>query len=98
MAGPLPSVPYFVFLSRANRRPRVEVWPIPLEQPLPAVPVPLLPGDSDVPLDLQQALQTIYDWYSYDRVADHSGEPAVRLAPEQQAWADERLRAAGMRS
>ena len=98
LAGPLPSVPYFVFLSRANRRPRVEVWPIPLEQPLPAVPVPLLPGDSDVPLDLQQALQTIYDWYSYDRAADHSGEPAVQLAPEQQAWADEWLRAAGMRS
>ena len=44
LAGPLPSVPYFVFLSRVNRRPRVEVWPIPLEQPLPTVPVPLLPG------------------------------------------------------
>ncbi len=98
LAGTLPSVPYFVFLSRANRRPRVEVWPTPLEQPLPRVPVPLLPDDGDVLLDIQEALQTIYEWYSYDRATDHSGEPPVRLAPEQQAWANERLRAAGLRS
>jgi len=97
LAGPLPSVPYFVFLSRVTRRPRVEIWPIPLDQPLPTVPVPLLPGDPDVTLDLQQALQTIYDWYDYDRAADHAGEPPLPLAPEQQAWADERLRAAGLR-
>ena len=97
LAGPLPSVPYFVFLSRATRRPRVEIWPIPLDQPLPTVPVPLLPGDPDVMLDLQQALQTIYEWYNYERAADHAGEPAFPLAPEQQAWADERLRAAGLR-
>ena len=97
LAGPLPSVPYFVFLSRVTRRPRVEIWPIPLDQPLPTVPVPLLPGDPDVMLDLQQALQTIYEWYGYDRAADHAGEPPLPLAPEQQAWADERLRAAGLR-
>lgn len=97
LSGTLPSVPYFVFLSRANRRPRVEIWPIPLEQPLPTVPVPLLPGDADVLLDLQQALQAIYDWYGYDRAADHSKEPPCPLASEQQAWADRRLRAAGLR-
>lgn len=97
LAGPLPSVPYFVFLSRATRRPRVEIWPIPLDQPLPTVPVPLLADDPDVMLDLQQAFQTIYEWYGYDRAADHDGAPPLPLAPEQQAWADERLRAAGLR-
>lgn len=97
VAGPLPSVPYFVFLSRAERRPRIEVWPIPLEQPLPTVPVPLLAGDADVLLDLQQAFQTVYDWFSYDRAADHRGAPPVPLTPDQQAWADARLRAAGLR-
>jgi hypothetical protein len=97
LAGTLPSVPYFVFLSRATRRPRVEIWPIPLDQPLPTVPVPLLPGDPDVMLDLQQAFQAIYDWYGYDRAADHSAHPPLPLAPEQQAWAEQRLRAAGLR-
>lgn len=55
MRQPLPSAPYFVFLSRAPDRPIIEVWPVSLAEPLPVVPVPLLPGDADVPLDLQQA-------------------------------------------
>jgi len=97
LAGPLPSVPYFVFLSRAEQRPRVEVWPIPLDQPLPTVPIPLLPGDADVSLDLQQAFQTIYELFEYDQAADHSGAPSVSLTPEQAAWAEARLRSAGLR-
>ena len=39
----------------------MQVWPIQLDQPLPEVPVPLLPGDPDVLLDLQQVLTTTYD-------------------------------------
>lgn len=97
VAGPLPSVPYFVFLSRANCRPRIEIWPIPLEQSLPTVPVPLLPGDADVYLDLQLAFQTVYDLFGYDRGVDHSGPARVRLTDDQATWAEERLRAAGFR-
>ncbi len=55
-AEPLPAVPYFVFISQAGRRHEVQVWPIALDQPLPVFPIPLLPGDPPVPLDLQQAL------------------------------------------
>src|SRR5579884_3115678 len=51
-AQPPPAAPYFVFLSRSGQRAVVEAWPIALEQPLPAVAVPLLPGDPDVTLDL----------------------------------------------
>ena len=94
---PLPSVPYFVFVSRANRRPRVETWPIALDQPLPTIPVPLLTGDQDVMLDLQLALQTIYRLFKYHRAADHSGNPQVPLSYEQSEWAIERLRLAGLR-
>src|ERR1019366_1661114 len=56
---PLPAVPYFVFLNRAEKRKEVEVWPIALESPLPEVAVPLLPGDVDARLDLQKALTTV---------------------------------------
>jgi hypothetical protein len=97
LAGILPSVPYFVFLSRANRRPRVQVWPIPLEQPLPTVPVPLLPGDSDVMLNLQEAFQEIYEHYAYEDAANHTGAPVVPVSPEQMTWLEERMRDAGMR-
>ncbi len=94
---PLPSVPYFVFLSRANRRPRVETWPIALDQPLPEVPIPLLAGDPDVMLDIQLAFQTIYSLFKYHRAADHTGDPRESLSTEQAAWAEERLRLAGLR-
>ncbi len=94
---PLPSTPYFVFLSRAERRKDVEVWPIALEQPLPEVPIPLLPGDPDAKLDLQRALSTIYDIIGYDDLVDYSQPPPGSLSDEQTAWVDERLRSAGRR-
>jgi hypothetical protein len=95
--GPLPSAPYFVFLSRANRRRRIEIWPIALDGPLPKVRVPLLAGDADVELDLQLALQTIYDLYDYAQPEEHRGPPPNPLSPEQAAWVEARLKDAGMR-
>lgn len=95
--GPLPSVPYFVFLSRAHRRPRLDVWPIALNQPLPTVHVPLAVGDDDTTLDLQQALTTAYNGYGYDDAVDHSSQPTVPLDAAQSEWTEGCLRQAGMR-
>jgi hypothetical protein len=75
----------------------VEVRPIALDEPLPDVPIPLLPGDADVQLHLQLALQTVYDLFAYDEAADHTGDPAVPLPPEWSEWAKARLVAAGIR-
>jgi hypothetical protein len=95
---PLPAAPYFVFLSRSGRRGVVEVWPIALEQPLPVVPVPLLAGDPDVPLDLQRALQTVYDIIGYDDLLDYSQAPPGPLTPGELAWVEEQLRQSGRRA
>jgi hypothetical protein len=92
MRDPLPGHPYFVFLSRAEKRPQTDVWPIGLGAPLPTVPVPLLPGDADVPLNLQEALGSVYDTFRYDRTINYALPPDVPLAPQEAAWADERLR------
>ncbi len=97
LSGILPSVPYFVFVSRRNTRPKEEIWPIALDQPLPPVPVPLLAGDLDVHLDLQRALNTVYELFGYDTAADHRGDPALPLPPEWSTWAHERLRVAGIK-
>jgi len=97
MIDPLPQAPYFVFLSRPETRPVIDVWPIHLDQSLPLVPVPLLAGDPDTSLDLQTAFSNIYDICSYDIIIDYSGDPEVPLPPEGAAWVAERLRAAGLR-
>lgn len=94
----LPNVPYFVFLCRAKRRKDVEVWPIPLDQPLPEVTVPLIPGDAEVKLDLQKALGTIYDIIGYDELMDYTLPPPGRLSADQLTWIDERLKRARVRN
>jgi Protein of unknown function (DUF4058) len=94
---PLPAVPYFVFLSRAERRKDVEIWPIALESPLPEVAVPLLPGDADARLDLQKALTTVYDILGYDELIDCGKPPPGPLSEAELKWVDEQLGRAGRR-
>jgi hypothetical protein len=96
-AEPLPDAPYFVFLSRVGRRAVVEVWPMPLDHSLSPVQVPLLPGDPDVILDLQQALSTIYNIFGYDDLLDYTGPPPGLLDPKQNEWIEEQLRRSGRR-
>src|SRR5262249_15174465 len=94
---PLPPAPYYVFLSRVERRKVVEVWHIPLQGPLPEVTVPLLPGDADVLLDLQRALSTVYDILGYDEMIDYRQPPPGPLTPAEAAWVEEQLQRAGRR-
>ncbi len=96
-SDPLPPAPYFVFVSRAEARSKVEVWPILLDQPLPTIPVPLLPDDPDVPLDLQAALSAEYEIIGYDELIDYTRPPPGPLTPAQAAWVEQRLRSAGRR-
>jgi hypothetical protein len=94
---PLPSVPYFVFVSRAGRRPQVGIWPIALSAPLPSVPVPLDPGDPDVMLDLQAVLSGLHEAMGYDLSVDYTRPPPGPLSPEDAAWIDQQLRTGGRR-
>jgi hypothetical protein len=94
MQEPLPAASYYVLLSRTEERPVTEVWPIPLDQPLPKVPVPLLKGDADVLLDLQAALRAIYDDGGFDLAVDYQHAPDPPLSAGQARWARELVRTA----
>ncbi|MEA3339920.1 MAG: DUF4058 family protein [Chloroflexota bacterium] len=83
----LPESDYFVFLTRAERRDQVETWPIGVRDPLPAVPIPLLPGDDDVILDLSHALRAIYDEARYDLSIDYGQPPVPPLSDDDAEWA-----------
>lgn len=87
MQESLPEVPYFVFLSRAERRPVLDIWPIALDQQLPVVPVPLLHGDADVLVDLQATFNAVYDLLGYDLLVDYHRSPTPALVPGQAQWA-----------
>jgi len=89
----LPAAPYFVFLSRSETRPLIDVWPIQLSEALPTVPVPLLAGDADISLDLQLAFTAVYDLIGYSKALDYTRLPDAPLEGEAAAWAAERVRA-----
>ena len=97
MIEPYPPGEYFVLVSRAETRPLTDVWPIKLDQPLPPVPVPLLQGDPDVSLDLQQAVNNVYDLGRFDLRIDYKRPPDVPLTPEQEEWVAQQLRKTGLR-
>lgn len=95
---PVPPAPYYVTLSRIDRRPKVEVWPIQFHEKLPTVPVPLLEPDPDVSLDLGRIVSAVYERGAYGRLIDYSQPPPPPpLSGEEAAWLDQHLRAQNAR-
>jgi hypothetical protein len=64
------------------------VHPIRLEEPLPEVSIPLLPGDTPVRLNLQAVFGRTYDAGPYKREIDYRNDrPVPPLSAKQLAWA-----------
>jgi Protein of unknown function (DUF4058) len=84
---PVPSAAYYVVLSRAERRPRVDVWPIQLWDRLPVLPVPLLEPDPDVALDLGAAVASVYERGAYTQQIDYrQSAPPPPLTNAEAEW------------
>lgn len=83
---PYPNADYYVLVSRADRRPRAEVYCASLRSPLPRFPVPLAYPDPDRPIDLQAIYQSVYELadYSGSLQYDRPVEPA--LSEQDAAW------------
>ncbi len=92
---PLPPAPYYAFLSRFDRRPVTQVWAIDLRQPLPNLPVPLLPPDEDVVLELQTAVDACFALVGYERLLDYrQPPPPPPFSDEDSEWINGRIAAA----
>ncbi len=98
LARPLPDAPYFIFLSRAYRRPHIDIWPLSLRASIPPVPVPLCHPDPDVTLDMTHVIRQVYSNARYDQRTDyHTDPPPPELAPDDAIWLDAHLRTCGLR-
>jgi hypothetical protein len=99
VARPLPAAPYFIFLSRMQRRPNIEIWPVSLRTPFPVVPVPLRHPEPPVALDLNPVIHAAYRRARYDLEIDYNAPPpAPELPPDDAVWLDALLRTHGLRT
>jgi len=88
----LPPGDYYALVSRGDQRPACDVYAWTLRQPLPAIPIPLLPPDPDVWFDLGAVFTTTYERGRYARSVDYAAPPTVALDAARLAWVRERAR------
>ena len=86
----LPPCDYYIMVSRQQRRPPAQFWPLMLRDPLPIIPIPLRASDSDARLDLQQLLHEVYDAAGYENyIYENAITPPLR--PDDARWAEQVL-------
>lgn len=78
---------YHVCVHRLDNLEDYFVYPILLAQRLPAIRIPLLPGDADVAVDVQTVFDRCYDSGPYRRRVRYADMMAVPpLTPDQASW------------
>jgi hypothetical protein len=78
---------YYACVTRPPRPSRHEFYVLPLRDRLPAIRVPLRPGDPDVALDLQVLIDQCYERGRYSSVVDYTKSPRPPLPEDEIAWA-----------
>lgn len=87
----IPESHYRITVARVNDR--LGVWTVQMQDQLPTIPIPLLPPDPDVPLDLSQAIHQVYEEADYDLTIDYSRQPPPpTLSEGDRQWLKERIK------
>ncbi len=84
---PLPAGDCYAIVARARSRPRADVYAWSIRRTLPPIPIPLLPPDPDILLDLAALYETAFERGRYSRRLDYSRALQAPLKEEDQAWA-----------
>ncbi len=92
-----PDSPYYVLVSRKPTAPQCTVWPAFRLRPLPEIPVPLSPPDTDVQLALQPMIEAIYERSRYGLDIDYRQRCRPRLDAAHVEWLQEHLPTAAER-
>ncbi len=88
-------VPVFTYHVCSHHFDRFEdflIYPIHLPDPLPTISIPLLPGDGEVSVSLQEVFERTYAAGPYHREVDYAETvPLPEMTPEQAQWVGERV-------
>ncbi|BAY13868.1 hypothetical protein NIES2098_70650 [Calothrix sp. NIES-2098] len=88
---------YRILVSRSNSRPKAELYPFNLQEPVPSFLLPLRRGDTEPLLDLQALIHGVYDRAGLDLAIDYTHEPVPPLPQVDAIWVDGLLKEQGLR-
>jgi Protein of unknown function (DUF4058) len=88
---------YRILISRANRRPRAQLYAFSVREEIPPFLVPLQPGDAEIQVELQALFAEIYDQAGFDLSIDYTQSPVPQLKEDDAVWADALLQEIGLR-
>lgn len=80
---------YRILVSRAPERPRAELYPFNLRDPIPGFLFPLRAGDVEPIIDLNRLLRELYVRARYAQLLDYARDPDPPLSADDLAWARE---------
>ena len=89
--------PYRHLVSRGPTRPAAALYPFGLQSPIPDVAVPLLAGDAEPKIPLNELLHNLYRDDYYANYVDYGADPEGSLSDDDRAWLDRMLREQGLR-
>lgn len=92
MLGAIASL-YRIIVSRSQHRPKAELYPFGLRQPLPTIAVPLLPGDEEPMLAMQPILELVYRRGRYHQAIDYAQPTIPPLPKSELEWARAQIEA-----
>ena len=88
MEAPLPAGDYFAFVAPGDRRPDCDVYAWTVRDRIPVIPIPLLPPDPPINVDLGPIFAGVYARARYGRSIDYLAPLALPLLPEERGWAE----------
>jgi hypothetical protein len=84
--GKLPRSHYRILVSREWDRPRGQLYPFNLPEPLPEIPIPLRRGETEPTLALNNLLGKMYEEARYDLRINYDHEPEPSLDDASAQW------------
>jgi hypothetical protein len=96
--GPRVGSDYSILVSRGYRRPKADLIPFGVRDPIPQFPLPLRRGENELTVALGRVLHGLYDRASYDLRIDYSKDPVPPLASDDADWARALVRERGAAS
>lgn len=79
---------YRILICRGDQRPVADLYAFNLRQPIPAIPIPLLPGEEEPVLELQKLLNYVYERGRYHLAIDYTQPPQPALSEKAAEWAN----------